>query len=194
LWFCVFCWGSPKAKINYENELIKTNKQVKVCSPKNHGKIAPPCFVHRAASGPGRGAPYQPRQGTFRPARFWGSAAEYLEYPEYPEYLFYFDLTEGSQGNTEAGWRQWRQARFGHARGERRRPQFTAQNSLRPFENGLRSVARPGPSCIALWTNWPSALSVLSPPSMMMDGTASCRPAFSSGRWMAKFARGPRPS
>jgi hypothetical protein len=26
------------------------------------------------------------------------------------------------------------------------------------------------------------------------DGTASCRPAFGDGRWMTKFARGPRPS
>ena len=51
--------------------------------------------------------------------------------------FFYFDLTEGSLGNTEADWRHWRQARFGHARGERRRPQFTAHKSVRPFENGL---------------------------------------------------------
>ena len=54
--------------------------------------------------------------------------------------LFYFDLTEGSQGTIEAGWRHWRQTRFGHARSERSRPQFTAHKSVRPFENGLRSL------------------------------------------------------
>ncbi len=31
----------------------------------------------------------------------------------------------------------WRQTRFGHARGERSRPQFTAHNSLRPLKSGL---------------------------------------------------------
>ena len=51
--------------------------------------------------------------------------------------FFNFDLPEGSQGNTEADWRQWRQTRFGHARSERRRPQFTAHNSVRPLKNGL---------------------------------------------------------
>ena len=54
--------------------------------------------------------------------------------------FFNFDLTGGSLGNTEADWRHWRQTRFGHARSERRRPQFTAHNSVRPFENGLRSL------------------------------------------------------
>ena len=51
--------------------------------------------------------------------------------------FFYFDLTEGSQGTIEAGWRHWRQARFGHARSERRRPQFTAHNSVRSLKSGL---------------------------------------------------------
>jgi hypothetical protein len=53
--------------------------------------------------------------------------------------FFYFDLTEGSQGISPFDFRHYRQTRFGHhdARGERRRPQFTAQNSVRPFENGL---------------------------------------------------------
>ena len=50
---------------------------------------------------------------------------------------FYFDLTAGSQGTIEAGWRHWRQIRFGHARSERSRPQFTAHNSVRPLKNGL---------------------------------------------------------
>jgi hypothetical protein len=54
--------------------------------------------------------------------------------------FFNFDLPEGSQGNTEADWGHWGQTRFGHARSERRRPQFTAHNSVRPFENGLRSL------------------------------------------------------
>ena len=54
--------------------------------------------------------------------------------------FFYFDLTEGSLGNTVAGWCHWSQTRFGNARGERSRPQFTAHNSVRPFENGIRSV------------------------------------------------------
>jgi hypothetical protein len=51
--------------------------------------------------------------------------------------FFNFDLTGGSLGNTEADWRHWRQTRFGHARSERRRPQFTAHNSVRPLKNGL---------------------------------------------------------
>ena len=61
--------------------------------------------------------------------------------------FFNFDLPEGSQGNTEADWRQWRQTRFGHARSERRRPQFAAHNSVRPFENGLSlgGSSAPGP-------------------------------------------------
>ena len=53
---------------------------------------------------------------------------------------FFFRPHRGVSGNTEAGWRQWRQTRFGHARSERSRPQFTAHNSVRPFENGLRSL------------------------------------------------------
>jgi len=68
-------------------------------------------------------------------------------------HFFNFDLTEGSRGTIEAGWRHWRQTGFGHARGERSRPQFKAHNSVRPFENGIRllgsSATRPaseGPS------------------------------------------------
>ena len=70
--------------------------------------------------------------------------------------FFYFDLTEGSLGNTVAGWCHWRQTRFGHARGERGRPQFTAHNSVRPFENGLSlrslgsSATRPRAPTLAL--------------------------------------------
>jgi hypothetical protein len=54
--------------------------------------------------------------------------------------FFYFDLTEGSQGTSPFDLGHLRQTRFGHARSERRRPQFTAHNSVRPFENGLRSL------------------------------------------------------
>ena len=54
-----------------------------------------------------------------------------------PVYSFFFDLTWGSQGTIEAGWRHWRQTRFGHARSERSRPQFTAHNSVRSLKNGL---------------------------------------------------------
>ena len=53
--------------------------------------------------------------------------------------FFYFDLTEGSQGTSPFDLRYHRENGFGHARSERRRPQFTAHNSVRPFENGLRS-------------------------------------------------------
>ena len=60
-----------------------------------------------------------------------------LHEPGYWYRFFNFDLPEGSRGNTEADWRQWRQTRFGHARSERRRPQFTAHNSVRPLKNGL---------------------------------------------------------
>ena len=63
-----------------------------------------------------------------------------LHEPGYWYRFFNFDLPEGSQGNTEADWGHWGQTRFGHARSERRRPQFTAHNSVRPFENGLRSL------------------------------------------------------
>ncbi len=61
---------------------------------------------------------------------------------EYTDFIF--DLPEGSQGNTEADWRQWRQTRFGHARGERSRPQFqvTAHNSVRPSVRKRTEVAR----------------------------------------------------
>ncbi len=55
-------------------------------------------------------------------------------------YTFFISTSEGSLGNTVAGWCHWSQARFGHARGERRRPECTAHNSVRPFENGLRSL------------------------------------------------------
>jgi hypothetical protein len=50
---------------------------------------------------------------------------------------FLFRPHRGVSGNTEAGWRQWRQTRFGHARSERSRPQFTAHNSVRSLKNGL---------------------------------------------------------
>ncbi len=67
--------------------------------------------------------------------------------------FFNFDLPEGSQGNTEADWGHWGQTRFGHARSERRRPQFTAHKSVHPFQNGLRSVGssatRPVPTIVA---------------------------------------------
>ena len=53
---------------------------------------------------------------------------------------FFFDLTEGSQGTSPFDLGHLGQTRFGHARSERRRPQFTAHNSVRPFENGLRSL------------------------------------------------------
>ena len=55
-------------------------------------------------------------------------------------YVFYFDLTGGSQGTSPFDLGRLGQTRFGHARSERRRPQFTAHNSVRPFENGLRSL------------------------------------------------------
>ena len=53
---------------------------------------------------------------------------------------FFFDLTGGSQGISPFDLRHHRQTRFGHARSRRRRPQFKAHNSVRPFENGLRSL------------------------------------------------------
>jgi hypothetical protein len=63
-------------------------------------------------------------------------------------YFLNFDLTEGSQGISPFDFRHYRQTRFGHARSERRRSQFTAHNSVRPFESGLRSLGssatRPG--------------------------------------------------
>ena len=63
-----------------------------------------------------------------------------LHEPGYWYRFFNFDLPEGSQGISPFDFRHYRQTRFGHARSERRRPQFTAHSSLRPFENGLRSV------------------------------------------------------
>ncbi len=66
--------------------------------------------------------------------------------------FFYFDLTEGSQGNSPFDFRHYRQTRFGHACSERRRPQFTAHKSVRPFENGLSlggsSATRPRNSTV----------------------------------------------
>jgi hypothetical protein len=52
---------------------------------------------------------------------------------------FFFDLTGGSQGTSPFDLGHHGQTRFGHARSERRRPQFTAHKSesVRPFENGL---------------------------------------------------------
>ena len=69
--------------------------------------------------------------------------------------FFNFDLPEGSQGNTEADWGHWGQTRFGHARSERRRPQFTAHNSVRSLKNGLSlggsSATRPQRSAACEW-------------------------------------------
>jgi len=71
-----------------------------------------------------------------------------LREPGYWYTFFNFDLTEGSQGTSPFDLGHLGQTRFGHARSERRRPQFTAHNSVRPFENGLRSLGssaiRPG--------------------------------------------------
>ena len=63
-----------------------------------------------------------------------------LREPGYWYTVFFFDLTGGSQGTSPFDLRHHRQTRFGHARSERRRPQFTAHKSVRPFENGLRSL------------------------------------------------------
>ncbi len=70
--------------------------------------------------------------------------------------FFYFDLTEGSQGTSPFDLRYHRENGFGHARSERRRPQFTAHNSVRPFENGLRSLGSSAtrPTCIRHKTRW----------------------------------------
>jgi hypothetical protein len=54
--------------------------------------------------------------------------------------FFNFDLPEGSQGTSPSDLRYHRENGFGHGRSERSRPQFTAHKSVRPFENGLRSV------------------------------------------------------
>ena len=63
---------------------------------------------------------------------------------------FFFDLTGGSQGTSPFDLGHLRQTRFGHARSERRRPQFTAHKSVRPFESGLSlggsSATRPSAS------------------------------------------------
>ena len=50
---------------------------------------------------------------------------------------FCFDLTGGSQGISPFDLRHHRQTGFGHARGERGRPQFKTHNSVRSLKNGL---------------------------------------------------------
>jgi len=60
-----------------------------------------------------------------------------LHEPGYWYRFFYFDLTEGSQGTSPFDLRYHRENGFGHARSERRRPQFTAHKSVRPLKNGL---------------------------------------------------------
>ena len=54
-----------------------------------------------------------------------------------PVYRFFFDLGGGSQGISPFDLRHHRQTGFGHARGERGRPQFKAHNSVRSLKNGL---------------------------------------------------------
>ena len=67
---------------------------------------------------------------------------------------FFSTRVRGSQGTSPFEFRQYRQTRFGYARSKRSRPQFKAHNSVRPFENGLRSLGssatrpnRPGAAC-----------------------------------------------
>ena len=55
-------------------------------------------------------------------------------------WLFFRPRVRGSQGTSPFEFRQYRQTRFGYARSKRSRPQFKAHNSVRPFENGLRSL------------------------------------------------------
>ena len=52
-------------------------------------------------------------------------------------YTVFFRPHRGVSGTIEAGWGHWGQTRFGHARSERSRPQFTAHNSVRSLKNGL---------------------------------------------------------
>ena len=63
-------------------------------------------------------------------------------------WLFFRPRVRGSQGTSPFEFRQYRQTRFGYARSKRSQPQFKAHNSVRPFENGLRSLGssatRPG--------------------------------------------------
>ena len=70
-------------------------------------------------------------------SRLHARATDFTSRTGYWYRFFYFDLTEGSQGTSPFDLRHHRQTRFGHARSERRRPQFTAHNSLRPLKNGL---------------------------------------------------------
>ena len=55
-------------------------------------------------------------------------------------WLFFRPRVRGSQGTSPFEFRQYRQTRFGYARSKRSQPQFKAHNSVRPFENGLRSL------------------------------------------------------
>ena len=63
-------------------------------------------------------------------------------------WLFFRPRVRGSQGTSPFEFRHYRQTRFGYARSKRSQPQFKAHNSVRPFENGLRSLGssatRPG--------------------------------------------------
>ena len=53
---------------------------------------------------------------------------------------FFSTRVRGSQGTSPFEFRHYRQTRFGYARSKRSQPQFKAHNSVRPFENGLRSL------------------------------------------------------
>ena len=55
-------------------------------------------------------------------------------------FLFFRPRVRGSQGTSPFEFRHYRQTRFGYARSKRSQPQFKAHNSVRPFENGLRSL------------------------------------------------------
>ena len=74
-------------------------------------------------------------------------------------WLFFRPRVRGSQGTSPFEFRHYRQTRFGYARSKRSQPQFKAHNSVRPFENGLRSLgssatrpySRLHPSSVACW-------------------------------------------
>jgi hypothetical protein len=141
--------------------MIKRPKHISVRNPQAPGPRSRSALCSR------RKAPRRSDTTHFR----WSSAVECLVHPMqassrwdptrgdhgfslrewgYWYTFFYFDLTEGSQGTSPFDFRHYRQTRFGHARSERRRPQFTAHkfwSKLVLLCTPLRGVG-PGPrSC-----------------------------------------------
>ena len=93
---------------------------------------------------------------------------------------FFFDLTGGSQGISPFDFRHYRQTRFGHARSERSRPQFTAHNSVRSLKNGL---SLGGSSATRPWQLKPHCRpsEVANGPFRGCDESHAAQPAFSRG-------------